>query len=177
MRTCKTRVRICDKIDCPQKRSSASFYNQMIVVFKITVSMMWRRVQHKISFLHQKKMHHYGDRFSLMLAFTVPADTWRLYNVASTSMQRHDVASTFRRRCINVMCPLGCCLIGILRLLTDDSTMFYPDVILNPDTKRNITIVYRLIINKYAHSTYQTNTRPESTKQAGYLQTEARQQE
>ena len=36
-----------------------------------------------------------------------PADTWRLYNVASTSMQRHDVASTLRRRCINVMCSLG----------------------------------------------------------------------
>ena len=29
------------------------------------------------------------------------------YNVASTSMQRHDVASTFRRRYIYVMCPLG----------------------------------------------------------------------
>ena len=36
-----------------------------------------------------------------------PADTWGLYNVASTSMQRHDVASTLIRRCINVMCPLG----------------------------------------------------------------------
>ena len=36
-----------------------------------------------------------------------PADTWRLYNVASTSMQRHDVASMLRRRCIDVMCPLG----------------------------------------------------------------------
>ena len=40
--------------------------------------------------------------------FTIsPADTWRLYNVGSTSMQRHDVASTLRRRCINVMCLLG----------------------------------------------------------------------
>ena len=36
-----------------------------------------------------------------------PAGTWRLYNVGSTSMQRHDVASTLRRRCINVMCLLG----------------------------------------------------------------------
>ena len=35
------------------------------------------------------------------------AGTWRLYNVGSTSMQRHDVASTLRRRCIYVMCPLG----------------------------------------------------------------------
>ena len=35
-----------------------------------------------------------------------PAGTWREYNVASTSMQRHDVASTWGRRCINVMCPL-----------------------------------------------------------------------
>ena len=37
----------------------------------------------------------------------IPAGTGRLYNVGSTSMQRHDVASTLRRRCINVMCPLG----------------------------------------------------------------------
>ena len=33
-----------------------------------------------------------------------------LYNVVSTSMQRHDVASTLRRRCRDVMCPLGCML-------------------------------------------------------------------
>ena len=36
-----------------------------------------------------------------------PASTWRLYNVASTPMQLHNVASTLRRRCIDVMCPLG----------------------------------------------------------------------
>ena len=30
----------------------------------------------------------------------IPAGTWRKYNVASTSMQRHDVASTLMRRCI-----------------------------------------------------------------------------
>ena len=36
-----------------------------------------------------------------------PAGTWRKYNVASMSMQRHDVASTLRRRYIYVMCPLG----------------------------------------------------------------------
>ena len=36
-----------------------------------------------------------------------PAGTWRLYNVGSTSMQRHDVASTLRRRCIYVICLLG----------------------------------------------------------------------
>ena len=34
----------------------------------------------------------------------IPAGTWRKYNVASTSMQRHDVASTLRRRYIYVMC-------------------------------------------------------------------------
>ena len=45
-----------------------------------------------------------------------PADTWRLKNVASTSMQRHDVASTLRRRCINVMCPLGRFAAGIFLL-------------------------------------------------------------
>ena len=38
---------------------------------------------------------------------THPEGTWRLYNVASTSMQSQDVASTLRRRCMNVMCPLG----------------------------------------------------------------------
>ena len=37
----------------------------------------------------------------------IPACTWRLYNVVLTSMQRHDVASTLIRRCINVMCTLG----------------------------------------------------------------------
>ena len=30
-----------------------------------------------------------------------------IYNVGPTSMQRHDVASTLRRCCINVMCLLG----------------------------------------------------------------------
>ena len=38
----------------------------------------------------------------------IPAGTWRKYNVASTSMQRHNVASTLRRRYIYVKCPLGC---------------------------------------------------------------------
>ena len=38
-----------------------------------------------------------------------PAGTWLLYNVGSTSMQRHDVASTLSRGCINVMCLLGKC--------------------------------------------------------------------
>ena len=32
---------------------------------------------------------------------------WRLYNVASTSMQRQDAVSTLMRRCLNVACPLG----------------------------------------------------------------------
>ena len=32
----------------------------------------------------------------------IPADTWRLYNVA----QRQCNAMTMRQRCINVMCPL-----------------------------------------------------------------------
>ena len=36
-----------------------------------------------------------------------PAGTWRKYNVASTSMQRHDIASTLRQHYIYVMCPLG----------------------------------------------------------------------
>ena len=37
----------------------------------------------------------------------IPAGTWRKYNITSTSMQRHDVASTLRRSCIYVICPLG----------------------------------------------------------------------
>ena len=39
----------------------------------------------------------------------IPAGIWSLYNVGSTSLQRHDVASKLRRRCINVMCLLGIC--------------------------------------------------------------------
>ena len=38
---------------------------------------------------------------------SIPAGKWRVYNVGSTSMQRHDVASTLMRRCTNVMCLLG----------------------------------------------------------------------
>ena len=37
----------------------------------------------------------------------IPADTWRLYNSAFTSMQRQDIVSTLMRRCINVIYPLG----------------------------------------------------------------------
>ena len=51
-------------------------------------------------------------------AFSYAADTWRLYNVVSTSMQRHDVASTLRRRCIDVLCLLGA-LVGRLSLSAD----------------------------------------------------------
>ena len=36
-----------------------------------------------------------------------PADTQHTDNVASTSMQRHDVASTLIPRCKNMMCSLG----------------------------------------------------------------------
>ena len=31
----------------------------------------------------------------------------RLYNVVSTSIQHHDVASTLMQRCLNAQCPLG----------------------------------------------------------------------
>ena len=56
----------------------------------------------------QPRMWHMLRRVGVILLIWIrPADTWRLYNVASTSMQRHDVASTLRRRCINVMCTLG----------------------------------------------------------------------
>ena len=36
-----------------------------------------------------------------------PAGTWPFYNVASTLTQRHDVASTLMRRCLNVVCQMG----------------------------------------------------------------------
>ena len=41
----------------------------------------------------------------LWIVLHFPADTCRLYNVASTS--RHNVASTLMRRCLHVACPLG----------------------------------------------------------------------
>ena len=48
------------------------------------------------------------DKLGISQSFnTYPASTWRLYTVVSTSMQRHDVASTLRQRCIDVMCLLG----------------------------------------------------------------------
>ena len=42
-----------------------------------------------------------------------PSGTWRLYNVASTSMQHHDVASTLMRR-LNVVWPWWGKMPGIL---------------------------------------------------------------
>ena len=62
---------------------------------------------------HSKFYRSKKIKFSMSYTFYVarhtihPAGTWRLYNVGSKSMQRHDVASTLRRRCINVMCLLG----------------------------------------------------------------------
>ena len=62
-----------------------------------------------------------------------------LYNVISTSMQRHDVASTLRRRCIDVMCLLG------LNILTPYHTC--PKWILQEFF--NETIVLSLDVSKY----------------------------
>ena len=56
-------------------------------------------LQHLSSYSHT---NHAAFKCSPKLTIT-PAGTWRLYNVGSTSMQSHDVASTLRRRCINVM--------------------------------------------------------------------------
>ena len=52
-----------------------------------------------------------------------PAGTWGKYNVTSTSMQCHDVASTLRWRYIYVMCLLGSghILIWALDWLDDDN--------------------------------------------------------
>ena len=48
-----------------------------------------------------------------------------IYNVALTSMQRHGIAATSMRRCLNVICPLGyisacqsCCVCGVECLCT-----------------------------------------------------------
>ena len=64
-----------------------------------------------------------------------PAGTWHLYNVASTSMQRHrhDITSTLMWRFINVMCPLGNikhvsnikCLSALLKSNSRMSTRLY----------------------------------------------------
>ena len=50
---------------------------------------------------------NYIQRGSLSCLNNYPAGAKRLYNVALTSMQRHDVASTLKRRYKNVKCPLG----------------------------------------------------------------------
>ena len=55
-----------------------------------------------------------------------PAGTWLLYNVGSTSMQSHDVASTLRRRCINVMCLLGILTFHLTFLNILDPTTCFP---------------------------------------------------
>ena len=57
-----------------------------------------------------------------------PAGTWRLYNVGSTSMQRHDVASTLSRRCINVMCLLGSMVASLKSYLPITATIWYPKI-------------------------------------------------
>ena len=63
-----------------------------------------QRVEVEDSILHKwaKKRRNFA-----FLSSDIPVGTRHLYKVASTPMQRHDVASTLRRHCINVMCPLG----------------------------------------------------------------------
>ena len=60
-------------------------------------------------FSEQVKVYQ-RNSFYVRRSILIPAGTWRKSNVASTSIQRHDVASTLRRRYIYVMCPLGCLL-------------------------------------------------------------------
>ena len=61
---------------------------------------------------HFYKRHVPAGEYDVLIPFKPDfyymylADTCRLNNVDSTSMQRHDVASTLRRRFVNVMCPL-----------------------------------------------------------------------
>ena len=53
-------------------------------------------------------IHAFISSFLSRVSFhRIPACTQRCDNVASMSMQRHDVASTLMRRCFNVACPLG----------------------------------------------------------------------
>ena len=75
--------------------------------------------------LEEEKSVVFGHSVVFDLEFSIkerqdnPAGTSRKYNVASTSMQSHDVASTLRRRYIYVMCLPGSLLrcIGCLRLI------------------------------------------------------------
>ena len=76
----------------------------------------WSKVG-RANHLATQKLHHVRDRSNYWYSLNLtdisvrmgpfPAGTWRKYNVASTSMQRHDIASTLRRCCIYVMCLPG----------------------------------------------------------------------
>ena len=78
----------------------------------------------------QLYMPHYSNKSIGSIRrwwWSQPVGTWRKYNVASTSMQRHDVASTLRRRYIYVMClpGNGHILIWALDWLDDDNPSGY----------------------------------------------------
>ena len=83
------------------------FHQQSIHIF---ISKVFIFSSAKYSYLHLQSIHIFICKVFIFFFFSMrhfPANTWRLYNVGSTSMQRHDVASTLRRHCINVICPLG----------------------------------------------------------------------
>ena len=91
------------------KRSLSLVNACLALVFRLTVP-TWLLSGSSSLFLGQWfHMWHYCIIHSPPFLL-VPQEnfTWRLYNVVSTSMQRHDVASTLRRRYIYVMCLLRC---------------------------------------------------------------------
>ena len=67
----------------------------------------WRALYDRMSARKKKKKKQKKKKNVGLPRQGCRADTQRCSNVASTSMQRHDVASTLMRRYINVMCLLG----------------------------------------------------------------------
>ena len=72
-----------------------------------------------------------------------PAGTWRKYNVASTLMQRHDVASTLRRRYIFVMCLPG---------YESEQESSFTRLYLRP-AKTQISLRIRAVLSESSHGT------------------------
>ena len=93
-------------LGCDITCKRALIFMQMLII-KAKISMCIRTV---LTVWYYTTISYFSVRQSIKVWYRcfisqhIPAGTWRKYNVASTSMQRHDVASTLRRRCIYVMC-------------------------------------------------------------------------
>ena len=80
----------------------------------------------------------------------IPVGTLHLYNVASTSMQRHDVAWTLMRRCLSVMSLLGQIMKIPIYLRRHDS--FTSDSIFIEDISCYILAYYLLKLQRGWHA-------------------------